>query len=95
MSRQEIIAAIAEERKRQIMTEGYMPTHDDQWKNNELAYAASVYTLPEKGRHIDEWPFGEKKYHPLPMNRKKELIKAAALIVAEIERLERLEKQEQ
>lgn len=89
MTRQEILAAIEAERKKQIMGEGYFPSHDDQYVNGELALAASVYAHPTEGRNISDWPFGEKRYHPNAMDRRIELIKAAALIVAEIERINR------
>ena len=88
-TRKEIFEAIEEERKKQIMGEGYFPSHDDLLVNEELAMAASVYAHPMEGRHLADWPFGEKRYHPLEMERQKELVKAAALIVAEIERLGR------
>ena len=89
MTRKEIFDAIEAERKNQIMVEGYFPTKDDKLVDGELALAASVYAHPERARNISDWPFGEKRYHPNPMDRKRELIKAAALIVAEIERLDR------
>lgn len=49
--------------------------------------AASVYSLPPKKRRMDLWPFDRQSYKP-DSNRRTELIKAAALIIAEIERLE-------
>lgn len=72
----------------------------------QLAQAAAVYALPENDRcipvkHLDTtgntkqsrllellWPWNEGWYKP--GNRRQELLKAAALIIAEIERLDRM-----
>ncbi len=89
MNRKEIFDAVEAERKKQIMSKGYTASHDDQWSNGELAIAASVYAMPEVSRRLVDWPFGEKQYHPVPANRKKELIKAISLLVAEIDRISR------
>ena len=35
------------------------------------------------------WPWEIKSFNPTPTNRRKELVKAGALILAEIERLDR------
>jgi hypothetical protein len=40
------------------------------------------------------WPWDLNSWKPSPDNRIKELVKAGALVVAEIERLQRLEKSE-
>ena len=80
---------VLKERKRQIEKERYSASHDDRWKNGELAKAAAYYALPDDARTSDIWPFADELCKPTPDNRKRELVKAAALLVAEIERLSR------
>lgn len=89
------MADIAAERKRQVEVEGWTPQHDDEHVNGEMAAAAACYAV---GRRIPEayaegahfawvWPWDWKWWNP--DTRRRELIKAGALIVAEIERLDR------
>lgn len=87
------IDLIDEERSRQIQDEGWTPEHDDGHQHGELAKAAACYATPEEsrfmlGRHI--WPWDEAWWKPEPHDRIRELVKAGALIVAEIDRLQRL-----
>ena len=100
LNRKAIFDEILEERSKQIEKKGFSDSHDSKWSNGELARAASVYAMPHEYReYVDtgfklrpyEWPWSDDDYKPTPENRKKELIKAAALIVAEIERLDALE----
>lgn len=87
---------IAVERQRQITAEGWTEAHDDAYAAGELARAASCYARhagsDEDDRQVNSgfqppgWPwFGFWK----PSGRRRDLVKAAALIVAEIERLDR------
>lgn len=77
---------VLEERRRQVSAEGWTPEHDDQHKTGELAKAAtcyaSVYPLA-----ASYWPWDLKWWKP--SDRRRNLVKAAALILAEIERLDR------
>jgi hypothetical protein len=91
------IERIAAERQRQIDEEGRTSAHDDQHTNEQLAYAAAYYVLPESavdrfGIEFDLlWPWPEPR--PIPAiehSRIRELEKAGALIAAEIDRLLRL-----
>ncbi len=87
------IELIAAERQRQITEEGWTPEHDRQWKGGQLAMAATCYVMPPIIRRAREifkylWPWEMGGWKPSPNDRKRELIKAAALIVAEIDRLE-------
>lgn len=89
---------IVAERVRQVGVEGWSLEHDDTHTNGEIAQAAAVYALPESERFmfIDDtspelWPWDDAWYKPSPDNRLRELVKAGALIVAEIERLQRLQ----
>ena len=91
------IEQIAEERQRQITEEGWTPEHDWQHDNGSLALAAACYALPP---HVTAewniiahlWPWYRDQYKPCPFNRIKELVKAGALIAAEIDRLGRLQR---
>jgi hypothetical protein len=103
------IELIAIERKRQIEKKGYDKDHDDEWDCGQLALAGAAYAIPPKKRKTEIggdafsacinyskvlWPFEYRYYNPTPQNRIKELVKAGALIAAEIDRLNRVEKNE-
>lgn len=97
------IELIAEERQRQIDVEGWTPEHDDTevgHQKGELATAAACYTLisseDAKGLvEIDDifinrlWPWQPVWWKPTSDIRN--LVKAGALIAAEIDRLQRVE----
>ena len=96
-----VLDDIAAERRRQIMIEGWSHEHDDSHTDGSLATAAAVYALHPFGWHLvvterekrrllslsDFWPWDWQWFKPT--NRRRDLIKAGALIVAEIERLDR------
>ncbi|MCK9446652.1 hypothetical protein M0Q50_07300 [bacterium] len=89
------IELITEERNRQIESEGYTPEHDSEHTDDSIACAAAMYALPERHRHLNNWiPFcwqwSRKFWKPSPDNRIKELVKAGALIAAEIDRLQKM-----
>ena len=101
------IELIAEERQRQISQEGWTTEHDDEHSEDELARAAACYSIPHWERelqfratasesrftYVDRiWPWDAKWWKPTPKDRIRELVKAGALIVAEIDRLQRKEK---
>jgi hypothetical protein len=86
------IELIEEERARQIAVEGWTPEHDATHTHGELAQAASCYATPGSRRIEgfsipDEWPFQPEWWKPTPNDRIRELVKAGALIAAEIDRL--------
>jgi hypothetical protein len=81
------IELIAEERQRQITKEGWTTEHDSEHDYHELARAAACYAVPAQFRHIKLWPFHMKWWKPTPNDRIRELVKAGALIAAEIDRL--------
>ncbi|EOC0047835.1 ead/Ea22-like family protein [Cronobacter sakazakii] len=90
------------ERQRQISAEGWTPQHDDEHDNNELAFAAACYAFHAAAASWDledtDVPYDS---HPAPKNwpwdtewrkpksARADLVRAAALIVAEIERIDR------
>lgn len=111
--------AVIDERRRQVMEEGWTPEHDDEHRNGQMAVAAACYALHgtdephfayhpvqvgvEQNRRIRNraaysavtrdvpnlWPWSESWWKP--KDRRRDLERAAALIVAEIERLARAE----
>lgn len=78
-----VIDEIAAERQRQIDEEGWTPEHDDTHAQGEMASAAACYCLGT----LRYWPWAPAWWKP--KGRRRDLIRAAALIVAEIERLDR------
>lgn len=83
------------ERQRQINVEGWTPEDDDRYENGDLANAAACYAVhaAEEGAPTDAapsaWPWDAKWWKPSTPRR--DLVKAGALILAEIERLDRAE----
>lgn len=95
------IELIADERKRQVEVEGWTAGHDAAYREEELALAAVGYALPQHCRDALKrkyatpfkdapvtWPWLEVWWKPTPNNRIRELVKAGALIAAEIDRLQ-------
>lgn len=78
---------VTRERMRQVMVEGFTATRDDGYTNNELPRAAVAYA----GYPSDHWPWPWPLSWWKPTTRRRDLVKAAALLIAEIERLDRLE----
>jgi hypothetical protein len=102
----QILSEISLERWRQKTVEGWTIYHDDEHCSGEMAQAAACYADPapeitrvakETGRKTKvtgawipkRWPWATEWYKP--KDRRRDLIRAAALIVAEIERLDRAE----
>lgn len=89
------------ERRRQVREEGYTSGKDDRYTDGELATAASVYAFwaapgPDStdahlcylNRKLPPcWPWGPDQWKPT--NQRLMLIKAGALILAELDRLDR------
>jgi len=97
-----VLDDIRNERARQVNLEGWTINHDDNHKPGELAMAAACYAAPERvfiaresvGRayesftlYQDAWPWADQWWKP--KDRRYDLVRAAALIVAEIERMDR------
>lgn len=87
---QSSIELIEAERARQI-AEGWSLAHDATHTEGALALAAACYAVPPAKRQLNGpsalWPFELKDWKPTPNNRRRELVKAAALLAAEIDRL--------
>lgn len=84
---------IVAERDRQIVHEKFDAFHDDHHGNGELAQAAACYaenSVDVNGPNNSVpamWPWHDSWWKP--GDRRRDLVKAGALIVAEIERLDR------
>jgi hypothetical protein len=83
---------VLNERQRQISAEGWTPKHDDTHGKGEMAAAAACYANPIR-KYLDPrctdvigWPKG---WGYKPKDRRSNLVRAAALLIAEIERLDR------
>lgn len=92
---------VTAERRRQIEAEGWGNVHDDGHTNFELTKAAVAYAqraamtydvriLEEERNHVPSiWPWTRAWWKP--KDRRADLVRAAALLIAEIERLDRAE----
>jgi hypothetical protein len=76
------------ERHRQVEVEGWTPEHDDEHGDGDLAAAAACYSLNKTqiGAYI-LWPWNSGWWKP--RDTRSNLVRAAALLLAEIERLDR------
>jgi len=85
---------IAAERQRQIDAEGWTPEHDSEHTGDPapLVQAAHCYlsspSFRTEGRPPFAWPWDARFWKPTPDDRVRELVKAGALIAAEIDRLQ-------
>lgn len=96
------IELIQEERQRQIAVEGWTPAHDDAHVDREMISAAVVYAncgadaqhsiepMQMRMRYTAEFPWTADWFKPSE-DPIRNLVKAGALIAAEIDRLQRLE----
>ena len=82
---------IQDERDRQISEENFGPQHDDDYIHGELAMAAVAYIKYNEhdNQCPEEWPWSPEWWKPGEDIRN--LVKAGALIAAEIDRLNRQE----
>jgi hypothetical protein len=85
------IDLIAVERDRQKTVEGWTPEHDATHRYGELAKAAACYVVQHTDSEVVEhgenaWPWDDKWWKP-SYDPIKNLVKAGALIAAEIDRL--------
>lgn len=96
-----VMMEVVRERAKQI-SKGYDASHDDEHACDELAAAAAWYAMPEACR---EWQLYDDSFGstigqailpdgwmpPVEGDRRRQPIKAAAMMIAEIERLDRAE----
>lgn len=87
------------ERRRQVETEGFDASHDDAATRGQIARAAGCYALHAGGVGTDWpkgirngsalfWPWDEKWWRP--RSARENLVRAGALVLAEIDRLDRI-----
>ena len=96
-----VASELVNEHRRQIVCNGYDAAHDDHHVNDELGALAAFFCMPDGAR---DWPAKETGYGDtfgdamiphgwfkpdVGMNRRADLIRAGAVIVAEILRLDR------
>ena len=84
-----VLVEVGDERRRQV-AKGYSLTSDDAYVDQELARAAGAYALVGAGRASGEmfYPWPGRVW--APEDRRTALIRAAAMAVAEVERIDRL-----
>lgn len=91
---------ILEERRRQITQEGWTEAHDDAHGADELSTAALCYLSAVVYPDEDAWTHAEQKAPGdwpweaawwKPTTPRRDLVKATALLIAEIERRDRKE----
>ena len=101
------IKDVINERQRQVNQEFYSIENDDEYKENELVRAAACYTnnVVSRGWTYSEsdletyqseeapdfWPWDLDFWKP--KSPRKDLVRAAALLIAEIERIDRAQEQ--
>ena len=100
-ARIDVLREVNDERVRQVEAEGFDEAHDDAHTDGSLAAAAGCYARAGidggvagagrdpavRGEAPPGWPWAVRLWKPT--NRRRNLVIAAALLVAEIERLDR------
>lgn len=83
-------ADVLAERQRQVAAEGWTAERDDSYQNSELADAAACYAIHAHNQGFStpaHWPWSPTWWKQT--NPRRDLVKAGALILAEIERIDR------
>ncbi|WP_406904800.1 ead/Ea22-like family protein [Klebsiella oxytoca] len=83
-------ADVLAERQRQVTADGWTAERDDGYQNSELADAAACYAIHAHNQGFStpaHWPWSQDWWKQTSPRR--DLVKAGALILAEIERLDR------
>lgn len=87
------VSDVLAERARQISAEGWTPEHDDANSDGEMAQAAACYALNAAGWKTEAlrgcWPIKWMAAWFKPTDHRRDLVKSGALILAEIQRLDR------
>ncbi len=96
-SAQHVAQEALQERLRQVAKEGFTAAHDDDHDDGQMAAAAACYLLysdayPNAGQPPEQWPWEAAWWKPKEYRR--DLIRALALVIAEVERLDRAHKKD-
>lgn len=85
------IEDVLAERQRQVDVEGYLFEHDDEHEGGEIAEAAAAMALASSNctTAFNLWPWGLESFKV--KGYRDNLVRAGALIIAELERLDRAE----
>jgi len=88
-----VLDEVGAERQRQMAEEGWTREHDDQYHEGQMAEAAACYAMNggKSSRPADPptgWPWHRSWWKP--KNYRRDLVRAAALLVAEVERIDRM-----
>lgn len=94
--RSQALHDVMAERHRQMSVEGWTAQHDDEHTNGSMAYAAAAYAVAsiqrpgtlEQATGVYAWTGWAKRWWK-PRSPRQDLVRAGALILAEIERLDR------
>ena len=84
---------VVAERARQFLVDGWTSQHDDKYPDFKLSQAAACYasqgvlSYPNAGDPPPAWPWAREWWKP--KDYRSNLVRAGALILAEIERLDR------
>lgn len=89
------LLAVITERERQVLTEGWDAAHDDAHGAGSMAFAAAAYAVhahagPRLSGVLWNWTGWSRDWWK-PKGTRRDLVRAAALLLAEIERLDRAE----
>lgn len=84
----DVLRDVIAERQRQISVKGWTPEHDDTYTCGELSGAAISYIEPMEA--VFYWPAEWHDDSFKPSDERRNLVKATALLLAEIERLDRI-----
>lgn len=87
MSTNSVLDELRLERDRQRKEWG--DAHDDEHEEGELADAGGCYAIYADVHVPTAWPWDEEWWRP--KTRRRNLIRAAALIIAEIEKMDRID----
>lgn len=95
--RTKAIEDVIAERVRQTQSEKWTPEHDDAHTRGEMALAAACYAqhaaqTPDARRVVQSYHMWPENWSPAwwkPKTPRQDLVRAAALLIAEIERLDR------
>ncbi|EHF8231255.1 hypothetical protein B7O37_000660 [Enterobacter roggenkampii] len=86
------VQSVISERQRQQSVEGWTPEHDDEHTEGEMAEAAACYAMFANNQGFSVpglWPWAREWWKQ--SDQRRDLVKAGALILAEIERIDRQE----